>query len=494
MPEIVKTEVPDLRPFEQVLEAAFQPFEEMRVTKLPDYGNIGSQRMMMRMILIFSTLKGAMPTFCKCIRLFFCLLIVSFITPGVRSQQVTPESALAAGDFAKAEAIYRSELLRNPGSAQLLTDLGVALQMQGKSADAIAAFRRALKIEYLPATYALLAEERCKSRDVEGAKPMLERILRENATNPRILAIAAPCYREADLPLDSIDIYQILLGYSAFPKDLALVELSRSYVAAAAFFVGRLKAATGGEAYFQALTAAHGDSAGDPRSAFALAARSSAFFHSHDSFPQALATWRLHQDDPALVYQMSVLSSEAVLQTFGRCSEQFPDSPYLAEFRAEVLADQGNQQAAIATLEALAVSHPDLPDLPYILGMLYRRQRDWANAAAAFRKQVDSDPKDERAAARLSEALLNLASYNDLQAFLTPRIRPNNTAIWARLDLATAEQALGHPEVAISLLAAGERDDPTNPTIHYRLMILYRDIGDRSAMARELADYKLTKH
>jgi len=48
-----------------------------------------------------------------------------------------PEIALASGDYRRAENIYREELKRFPRSASLLTNLGIAVQMQGRSSEAI---------------------------------------------------------------------------------------------------------------------------------------------------------------------------------------------------------------------------------------------------------------------------------------------------------------------------------------------------------------------
>jgi tetratricopeptide (TPR) repeat protein len=121
-----------------------------------------------------------------------------------------PELALASGDYRKAEDIYREELKRFPRSASLLTNLGIAVQMQGRSAEAISLFRRSLDIVPMDNTYALLAEERCKTRDLEEAKPMLANILKKRRLDPKTLALVAPCYLEADQPLDSVTVYQTL--------------------------------------------------------------------------------------------------------------------------------------------------------------------------------------------------------------------------------------------------------------------------------------------
>ena len=59
-----------------------------------------------------------------------------------------------------------------------------------------------------------------------------------------------------------------------------------------------------------------------------------------------------------------------------------------------MLSDQGKEGAAAAGFEELLHSHPELPDLRYDLGMLYRKQRDWDKAlAASFRQELDASTR-----------------------------------------------------------------------------------------------------
>ena len=66
------------------------------------------------------------------------------------------------------------------------------------------------------------------------------------------------------------------------------------------------------------------------------------------------------------------------------CSQQDPDSPYLAQLQFEMLADQGKEDQAVDGFEGLLHSHPELPDLRHDLGMLYRKQHQWDKALARF--------------------------------------------------------------------------------------------------------------
>ncbi len=394
---------------------------------------------------------------------------------------------LANKEYSAAESLYRQALRQEPNSPELLTDLGIALQLEGKSSEAIYAFQQALRQKDLPLTYALLAEERCKTRDLDGARPMLARIISVDPMDKRSLSIVAPCYLDLDEPIEAIQAYSALLDAPDFPADLATIQLTKAYLSSAQFFVKKLKAAKDDANYLSAIQAARDGKATDARSAFTAAAAASPWFKPELDFPQVVALWKQHTDDTALLYQLSVLSGEESMRYVQLCNAKYPDSPYLQQFLADVLADQGRVDEAAASYESLMQSHPDLPELRYSLGMLYNKQQQWQKSLEVFKQQLAANPLDERAAARISEAMLELQQYSELRAFLRARVATPHAPLWARLDLATAEQRLGNPAAAIGQLVAAEQEDPTQKSVHYRLMRLYTMTGDSASADREKA-------
>jgi tetratricopeptide (TPR) repeat protein len=370
----------------------------------------------------------------------------------------------------------------------LLTDLGIALQLQGLSTDAIHAFEQALKLKNLPRTYALLAEEKCKLRDLDGARPMLNRIIRDYAGDAKTIAIVAPCYLDLDEPVDSVRAYTVLLRDDSYPHDLSLIQLAKSYLAAAQYFVTRLRERSDGKAYVAALGQA--STSGDPRSAFPMAQGASKNFHSDLGFDAVLTIWHQHQEDSALLYQLAVISGEDSMRQIELCSQQYPDSLYLAQLRFEMLAEQGREEEAVSGFEGLLQSHPELPDLRYDLGMLYRKQRQWDKALAVFRQELDINPQNERAAARASEGLEQMTRWQELRDFLAPRMQQKSPPLWACLDFAKALEHLGENREAIRVLTMALASYPSSREIHWRLLHFYRVSGDMQKVSTEARWFK----
>ena len=414
--------------------------------------------------------------------LFFCVVCSGY---GQSTAADPGRTALERGEYPVAEAAYRNALRGSPRSPELLTDLGITLQLQGRSTDAIAAFEQALKLKSLPRTYALLAEEKCKTRDLDGARPMVARILAKDPFDVRNLALVAPCYLELDEPVEAVQAYSALLTDPEFPSDLAMIQLAKSYLLSGQLFSGRLIAAPGNAIYIQALRNARDHASPDARGAFAEAKRNSTYFNSDLPFLDAVRLWRQHPGDTALLYLLSVLSGEESIRQIELCEDRFPDSPYMQQLRFEMLADQGHEDEAIQGYQQLQQTHPELPELRYSLGMLYRKQRRWDQALAQFREQLARDPQDERSAARVSEALVELTQWSTLRDFLESWVKQKKPPLWAVLDMAEALQNLNDFARAIQLLAPAEKNNMSNKSIHYRLMILYRKTGDLAKVEAE---------
>ncbi|MGA3226882.1 MAG: tetratricopeptide repeat protein [Acidobacteriaceae bacterium] len=427
----------------------------------------------------------------RCIILCLPAIVSSFAcyANGQSKEQTDPgRTALQHGDYLSAEMLYRQALRQNPDSPELLSDLGIALQLQGRSTDAIHAFEQALKLKRLPRTYALLAEEKCKIRDLDGARPMLNRIIRDYAGDAGIIAVVAPCYLDLNESVDSVKAYTVLLRDKSYPHDLSFIQLSKSYLAASQYFVTRLRERSDGKAYITALGQA--STSGDPRSAFPMAQRASPNFHPDLGFDAVLTIWHQHEDDPALLYQLAVLSGEQSMQQIELCSQQYPDSPYLAQLRLQMLVERGREDEAVSGFEELLHSHPELPDLRYDLGMLYRKQRQWEKALAVFYQELDANPQEERAAARVSEALEQMTRWQELRDFLAPRMQKKSPALWASLDFARALEHLGENREAMHVLATALASYPSSKEVHWRLLHLYRVSGDMQKASAEVNWFK----
>lgn len=416
-------------------------------------------------------------------------LVLALIAWSVQAQQLSlldaARDAINNKQYIVAEQLCRKALAQGPPSVKVLTTLGLSLQMQGRSADAAYYYSTALNHGYVPETYALLAAEKCKMGDLDSVRPMLGKLYREERKNPRVISVVAPCYLDIDEPVEAAMVYQEVLSNKEYPADLAMVTLAKSYIRSEIFFNRKLSKAPGSEPFRAALRQAAGAGSSAARSAFPEAARISPYFSPDLSWSEAVERWQQHPQDAALLYLLFVLSAEEGIRQIEICNERFPDSPYLQQYMADVMAEQGHEDEAVEQYDQLIREHPDLPDLQFGLGMLHERRGEWKEASEAFRQQLAKYPTDEQAAESLSKCLLQTEQYAELRMFLQPKMRSEHPPHWASLDLAEAEQKLGDVGAAIKILAAAERQGGADKLLHYRLMHLYSLAGRSDDAKRE---------
>src|ERR1035441_3901141 len=130
--------------------------------------------------------------------------------------------------------------------------------------------------------------------DLESLKPMLAKIYRDERNNLRVISAVAPCYLDIDEPIESATVYRSLLNSDTYPPDLALVQLSKSYIRSGQFFATKLSKDPRSEPFLAALRQASSDGTSGARSAFAEAARISPYFRPDLDWQQAVDLWRQH--------------------------------------------------------------------------------------------------------------------------------------------------------------------------------------------------------
>lgn len=393
--------------------------------------------------------------------------------------------AIGAGDYARAERLYRELSRSQPRSAEALSNLGLALSQQGKSSEAIVVFRQSLAIKEAAGTLALLGLNYCRVRDYEHARGVL-RSARRYWSNPDVLALLGPCYLEAGEALDAVKVYQGLVRLGTEGQDEHAANLARAGWEASRHFTQLLGKASGSEPYRQAIRAARDEAAPDARGAMPLALRNAPYLKRGMDLAEMGALLKTHRSDPALLYVLAVACGEQAIQAYLYCREHFPGSVAARRLQAELLASQGRDEAAVSEYETLLRDAPRSPELHHALAMLYRRLGDWERALAQFQQERQAAPDDERALAGVSECLLRLNRFEEVRRLLTPVIASSSSPEWALLDLAAAEESLDHFDGAIRALEGAARQEPQNQAVHYRLMRLYR-LANRTDLAEKEA-------
>ena len=395
------------------------------------------------------------------------------------------KEALDKQDYARAARLYREICRLHPDSQEAWSDLGVALHLDGRTSEAVNAFRHSIRLHPTTQTTAMLTLDLCRLGQADEAKSLL-RPAREYLGDKKILELLAPCYLEYGEPLDAVMAYRTFLESGDGAKDELAVNLARAYFRASHLFLLALEKAPSNAPYVAAVKAAREQQPLSARSAFPQAAKDAPYLRPGMSTEQLSELLPQHGREAAFLYVVGVLAGEWGMQAYVWCEQQFPNSPWIKRLKADMLASEGQTAEAITEFKKLIESSAAIPDLNYKVAMLYRESGAFEEALQYFRRQGAASPHDERVPVGISNCLLRLGRYKELRTHLAPIVSQSQPPEWALLDLANAEDKLGNPEGALRPLVQASKLYPKSPTVHFRLAGVYRKLNRQDLAGKEI--------
>ncbi len=188
----------------------------------------------------------------------------------------------------------------------------------------------------------------------------------------------------------------------------------------------------------------------------------------------------------------SDLADEATLSL----AMTFPQSARMKQLMAHELARRADNAGAIANYRAAMAIDPKLSDLHFELAdMLYGSSSaaDQAEAEKEYKTALQLNPFDEKSLCRLGDLA---AKRSDTKAALeyysrAYQLQPNN--VDANLGLAKLLMSTHQPLQAESHLQRAVQVEPYDATVHYRLGVVYRELGKAAESQRELAEFEKLK-
>jgi tetratricopeptide (TPR) repeat protein len=398
--------------------------------------------------------------------------------------------ALHQGKFARAEAELLELSDTNPNSPEILDNLGIVYQLQGKTDSAIGLFERVLKLRRLPDAMAMLASDYCRNHDFERAIPLLNEV-KVDLRDPNIMATVGPCLLEAGQSADAVLVYEQLVSSKATPEDENAANLVRAYFDLSRKLLETLAALPGGAAYTHAVQGAKSDGSLDATSQFRAAYADAPYLKESASIDELIRLLKSHSNDPPLLYILGVKCAERAAEVFEGAQGRWPDSIEVNQLIAELKDTQGDRDGAMQTYEEILVSHPDAPpEVHFALGLLYGERGRWNDALEHYRSVEPEASGSLYLKQRISEALVHLGQNQAVVGLLNEIVTRADAPFWALRDFGEAAEGLGQEQSAIKFLKRASSLDPTNSSIHYHLVRIYHKLNDPKAAEAELTIFR----
>jgi tetratricopeptide (TPR) repeat protein len=137
-----------------------------------------------------------------------------------------------------------------------------------------------------------------------------------------------------------------------------------------------------------------------------------------------------------------------------------PNDPAAATAQAQILADAGKNDEALAALDAAAAKRPENLETLRLRAALLSRKKDYANLIPLIHKLIALDPKNPDYPAELGHALLENKDYANAANELIAALRANPQSEDVLKDLILAEYLNKNYSATLQALELMEKREP----------------------------------
>ena len=394
-----------------------------------------------------------------------------------------------------AASAYRELLKTHADDPQLLANLGMALAMSGREAEALAPLKRALTLNpRLANARRMLAEAYAATGNPLAALTELRKITELAPRDPAGWFALGHAYngfaqdamatfndRPEDLP------WRQLLLADALAEDGRLVDAFALYRSTLEQLPAMVSIHDSIARIYEQTS--HPDWAAVERSKGSVPASACATRKALCEFRaaryRAALTNALAGTDPESRYWSARAAAELARAAFKQL-DTLPDSRERRLIRATFARSQRRYADAIADLQAALKMSPGDPDLVAELGTSYYYAREFDRVVATIQPLLKARGNDPQLVSMYGEALLETQHVDQAIAALERATSLDSTNSPTRLALARAYMQKGYYQAAIPLIEL-EIPDDKDGSLHVQLARAYKGAGNADKAAELLA-------
>lgn len=198
-------------------------------------------------------------------------------------------------------------------------------------------------------------------------------------------------------------------------------------------------------------------------------------------------------DNPEVLYAAYRTYSDLAGESMIALSLAAPDAAQMHQVLAHEDARQGNTDGAIAQYRKAIAIDPHLPGVHFELAELLRTSMDQTEKKEAeqeYRAALLENSHDEKAIFRLAEIDAQKGNIEQAYKGYTRAVELQPADTDAKLGLAKTLIEMNQTGKALALLEDTVKLEPANATAHYRLAMLYRQMGRADDAKREVDLYQ----
>lgn len=205
---------------------------------------------------------------------------------------------------------------------------------------------------------------------------------------------------------------------------------------------------------------------------------------------------QLEPTDADILYAAHRIYSELSDDTMLSLAMAAPDSARMHQLMAHELARQAKDEIAIANYREALKIDPHRADIHYELAEMLNTQSSaaaQAEAEKAYKAALAPNPFDEKSEGRLGDVALKRSDLKSAASFCSRALEMQPNDPDANLGMAKILMSMHEQQKAEPYLEHAAQLEPFNPGTHYRLSVVYRDVGRTEDSHREPAQFEKLK-
>lgn len=205
---------------------------------------------------------------------------------------------------------------------------------------------------------------------------------------------------------------------------------------------------------------------------------------------------QLKPTDPDILYTAHRIYADLADETTLALAMTAPHSARMDQLMAHELARRADNGGAIADYRAALKLEPHRADIHYELAeMLYGSSStaDIAEAENEYKAALADNPYDEKSVSRLGDLALKRSDNQTALQYFTHAYQLQPEDPDANLGLARVLMSLHEPSKAEPHLQRAIQAEPYNAMSHYRLGVVYRELGKLEESRHEMAEFEKLK-
>jgi tetratricopeptide (TPR) repeat protein len=178
--------------------------------------------------------------------------------------------------------------------------------------------------------------------------------------------------------------------------------------------------------------------------------------------------------------------NQCVLDVYKEILALNPDSAEADMLAGEALDDMKDNEGSTKMFRAAVLANPKEPNAHFGLGYLLWTQKQYVEAASEFQAELGNDPNHLQAKLYLADADIQMNKIDDAKLLLEPVEQQNPGIGLVHLDMGIVYTEAGRHDDALRELIAAEKLIPEDVNVHWRLGRLYEETGKKDEAKAEL--------